>query len=433
MEKLVLEDLFKVFLGIIDSYNSKILQTINEKYTIIDKSMLAVYLYIKILEDRKERNDLSVEVLRNYLLKQSIYGETGNLDLKFADKSKMDLYNKVINELIIEKFEYKNRVMKKLKYDYKIIKNNEYSNLLEFCESIAEISILNKLSKRGNKEAEEYLKIRKDRLVGIYTNNDVLNVDKFKNEKINIICSIKEEKFEETDYFQLMEIALKLKDVYRYSTLTTVLPENVLFHQYIISVTCILFADCLKRELNENINLYNLLLKALFHDFGECNGNEIVTQVKNYNEDTIAMFEQIQHVDEEQLRGKIGDNLYNIISKSTDGAEGYILEVLDKVTAIMKLWIEVKYMGNSTYIKATCSVFQSRFKRFKKIEKIDELKKKNFYLDFIREAYIYIKENLIEYNPEISLEYFTRDEIEDIKNEINEIRRDKNTFLGIVN
>lgn len=428
MEKLILEDLFKVLLGIIDSYNSKILQNINEKYTVIDKSMLSAYLYIKILENRNERNDLSVEVLRNYLLKQSIYGETGNLALEFTDKSKMDLYNKVINELIVEKFEYKNRVMKRLKYDYKILDNNEFTNLLKFCESIAEISILNKLARRGNKEAEEYLKIRKNKLVSIYTNN-ALNGDKFKDEKINIIYHIKEEKFEETDYFKLLEVALKLRDVYRYSTLTTVLPENVLFHQYIISVTCILFADYLKRELNENINIYTLLLKALFHDFGEYNGNEIVTQVKNYNEDTIAMFGQMQRTDEEQLRGRIGDNLYNIISDSTDGAEGYILEILDKVTAIMKLWIEVKYMGNNTYIKATCSVFQSRFKRFEKIKKIDELKKKDFYLDFVREAYIYVKENLIEYNPEITLEYFTKDEIEVMRNEINEIKKDKNIFL----
>ena len=42
MEEIILDDLFKIYLSSIDSYNSKILQTINEKYTIIDKSMLAV-------------------------------------------------------------------------------------------------------------------------------------------------------------------------------------------------------------------------------------------------------------------------------------------------------------------------------------------------------------------------------------------------------
>ena len=47
------------------------------------------------------------------------------------------------------------------------------------------------------------------------------------------------------------------------------------------------------------------------------------------------------------------------------------LEVLDKMLGIMKLCIEVEYMGNQTYLKAICSVFQSRFKRFKKVEKID--------------------------------------------------------------
>ena len=117
MEKLILEDLFKIYISCIDSYNSKILQTINDKYTIIDKAMLAVYLYVKILEDRKENSLESEEVLINYLLKQTIYGETGNLALEITDKTKIELYKKVIDELIIEKFEYKNRILKKLKYN----------------------------------------------------------------------------------------------------------------------------------------------------------------------------------------------------------------------------------------------------------------------------------------------------------------------------
>lgn len=78
MEEIILDDLFKIYISSIDSYNSKIWQTINDKYTIIDKSMLAVYLYVKILEDRNEREQLAVDTLTNYLLKQIIYGETGN-------------------------------------------------------------------------------------------------------------------------------------------------------------------------------------------------------------------------------------------------------------------------------------------------------------------------------------------------------------------
>ena len=118
MEEIILDDLFKIYLSSIDSYNSKILQTINEKYTIIDKSTLAVYLYVKILEDRNEKEKLAIDTLTNYLLKQIIYGETGNLALEITDKSQLDFYHKVVDELIIEKFEFKNRILAKLKYNY---------------------------------------------------------------------------------------------------------------------------------------------------------------------------------------------------------------------------------------------------------------------------------------------------------------------------
>ena len=89
----IIEDLFKIYLSCIDSYNSKIYQTVNDKYTIIDKSMLTAYLFIKIIEDRNERNQEVTDALSNYLLKQVIYGETGNLAFEVSDESKAKLYH----------------------------------------------------------------------------------------------------------------------------------------------------------------------------------------------------------------------------------------------------------------------------------------------------------------------------------------------------
>ena len=141
----IIEDLFKIYLANIDSYNSKIHQTINDKYTIIDKAMIVTYLFVKIIEDRNEKNQEVTEVLSNYLLKQSIYSETGNLEFEIADKSKIKLYCDILNKLILEKFEYKNRLMKKLKYNYKDIELNKYSELLVFLEDIAEFTIFQKM------------------------------------------------------------------------------------------------------------------------------------------------------------------------------------------------------------------------------------------------------------------------------------------------
>ena len=111
--------------------------------------MLAVYLYVKILEDRNEKARLAIDTLMNYLLKQIIYGETGNLALEITDQSQLEFYNEVIDKLIIEKFEFKNRILAKLKYQYQVMENNPYKELLLFCEKVAEIAILEKMTKRG--------------------------------------------------------------------------------------------------------------------------------------------------------------------------------------------------------------------------------------------------------------------------------------------
>ena len=104
----IIEDLFKIYLSSLDSYNSKIYQTKNDKYTIIDKAMLAVYLFVKIIEDRNEKNQEVTEVLRNYILKQIIYSETGNLAFEISNKSKAELYHEILLNLQFASFHYKN-------------------------------------------------------------------------------------------------------------------------------------------------------------------------------------------------------------------------------------------------------------------------------------------------------------------------------------
>ena len=42
---------------------------------------VAVYLYVKILDGLNVKDDEANKVLKNYLLKQVIYSETGNLSL----------------------------------------------------------------------------------------------------------------------------------------------------------------------------------------------------------------------------------------------------------------------------------------------------------------------------------------------------------------
>ena len=158
----------------------------------------------------------------------------------------------------------------------------------------------------------------------------------------------------------------------------------------------LLLAEYSNNKLKENVDIYNIIIKSLFHDFGEYKGTEIITQFKNYNEITKKMFAEIEANDEKELKEKIGTNLYIIISQYAYGPEGYISEVIDKMLGIMKLWVEVGYLHNYMFIKTIDSIFQDRFKRFLRIYDIDEINNKEFFLDLLRKYYIYIKEHLVE-------------------------------------
>lgn len=420
MEDLV-EDLLKIYLSAIDSNNARIIQNVNEKYTIIDKAMISAYLYVKILNNLKINEETAKDVLISYLTKQNIYGETGNLALEISNKERKKLYNEVLNHLVTEQFEYKNRILKKLKYNYKTIENNEYVDLIEFCESIAELYILDKLLKRGNWEVLSYINFIKDKFES-YLNSNSKNSGKIEKEKLKIYKLILNEEFEETEYYNLIQIALKLKDVYRYSTLTTAVPEDVLFHQYCMTIVNIVFADYMI-SMGEKIDKYKLVCKTLFHDFGEYKGNEIVSQIKLYNDETKAMFAEIEENDEKELEKLLGKDIYSIINEYKNEKEGYIADILDKILGIMKLWIEIGYMSNYTYIKSLCSVYQARFAKFKNIDRIKELKDKEFLLELLKNVYVYIKENLVNANPKILSIYFTEEEIKNFKIEINKLKK----------
>lgn len=437
-----IEDLFKIYNSSIDSYNSKILQTINNKYTVIDKSMLAIYLYIKILDELKIENDIAKDTLINYLLRQNVYSETGNISLNITDKSRKKLYNEVLEKLIIIKFDYQNRILSHFKYNYVTIPSNQYTSLLSFCERISEYCIIQKLILCGNSEATSYLnniKINFEHELDIIKNHTTMidnfpkniknNNDIIMQEEANILTNIIENTFENTKYKQLINVALNLKDVYRYSAFTTIVPENVLFHQYTLSIVSILFANYLNNELNESIDIYKLMCKSLFHDFGEYKGNEIISHVKYYNEETTKMFAEMEASDEKDLENKIGTNLYKVIIHYHEEKEGYVSELLDKILGIMKIWIEFRYMNNYTYIKALTSVYQGRFKRFKNIDMLNRFKNPDFLLDLLRETYIYIKENTMSRDRNMFLKYFSEEEEKSFKEELKSIKENKDKFL----
>ena len=141
------------------------------------------------------------------------------------------------------------------------------------------------------------------------------------------------------------------------------------------------------------------------------------------------MFAEIEAKDEKDLETQIGTNLYLIISNYKIGLEGYLSEVIDKMLGIMKLWVEVGYFNNNTHIKSINSIYQDRFKRFLRIENMENVQNKDFYLNLLREYYIYIKEHLVEKDINYFLKYFTEEELQQFRDEIKNLKNNPSEFL----
>ena len=60
---------------------------------------------------------------------------------------------------------------------------------------------------------------------------------------------------------------------------------------------------------------------------------------------------------------------------------------------------------------------------------MDGIINKEFFVDFLREYYIYIKENLVENNLKYTLKYFTEEEINDFRTEIKTLKTNPQKFL----
>ena len=428
--KEIVEDLFKIYNSLIDSNNAVIYPTINDKYTTIDKAMITAYLYIQSLMRMQVEDVEAKEKIINYLMKQSIAGETGNLSLNIMEDGKQEEYNKTVNALVREKFKYRNRLLKKLKFNYRILENKiDYDNLILFFEDLADLFIILDLYSNGSKNAYSEIQRIIAKLDSKWTSADNFENDVFYNEVLEIITSIKEtedlsdKSYNVSNYYNLARVAINLRNIKRYSCSTLVVPENVLFHSYTVSIVTEIVCEYLENQ-GEKINKYDAVFRALFHDFSEFTGNEIVTQIKNYNDETKAIFKQIELSDEEKLRYYVGDVIYGITSNFSSGLEGYIAETLDKLLGIMKIWIEVRYMNNITCLKLISSVNSTRFRTFyTETERIQKLNDKSFFKLLILNMFIYIKRNLINYDEKKLLEYYTEEEIITYSEELDELQR----------
>ncbi|MBP3707834.1 MAG: HD domain-containing protein [Clostridia bacterium] len=410
---MLISDMYKIYLYCIDSNNVKKFQTINNKYTTIDTTMLACYIFFQLVQDKNlNLNDAKI-IIGNALIKKLVNYSTGNLEVEIENVAHKKIYNEVKNIVFKEKMLDLNKNLDILKIDIVEIENAELLRLFYTCEELAEIFILLDLYLTGNELAYDFIinkidmfKLENSYLENVSTlfNDVMINIDN--KRKLLAILN-------QNNIYKLVRVALNLRNVSRFSQIHLIVPENVLFHTYENTIMIYVLCDYLK-EIGENFDKYEVVIKSLFHDFTEYSGNEFISCMKLFSKETQELVNHVEQCDKDNLKNLISDYNLKIVQSYKKDFTGYIADLVDKITGIMKTLIEVKYYNNFTMLKVQTGNENKRFDKFYDYTRIESSNNKCFYTNLLKLHYTYILETFLE-NENIMATYFSKNEIDNIK------------------
>ncbi len=420
----LIQDMYSINLYAMDSNCVKKQQIINDRYTTIHETMLATYFYFKWQE--KTKGKIKPDgMIRNALMTQLINFSTGNIGVDIEDGKQLKFYHQVKQQIVKEKIAYLNRNLKELQVN---LVEEEKEEIYLFFEQLADLWILLQLYKRGNFLTVEAIQKKiqilttknkiEDSEIGNIQSQLPSILDKLKDRQ-ELQAYLQENKILK-DYESLAEIAFQLREVYRYSQTNLRVEEDVLYHMYINTVMCILLADWLIQQ-GENIDVNQILLKSCFHDFSEYTGNEIIASMKAYSEETTALFKKIEERDEKKLEDSIGPVMYEVIQNYKKDKNGYVVDMIDKMIGIMKVWIEEMIYGNKMMLKCFTADECKRFQRFYTSPYRTEFVYPEFYTTLLKSHYIAIMEDFLK-QEEMSL-FWNKEEIQAIRESIEVEKR----------
>ena len=420
----LIKDMYLINLYAMDANCVKKQQIINDRYTTIHGTMLAIYLYFKWQE--KTTGKIAADgMVHNALMTQLIHFSTGNIGVEMEDGKQLKSYHKVKQQVVKEKIAYLSRNLKELEI---CLVEEENEEIYLFFEQLADLWILMQLYKRGNFLAVEAIR-KKVQILTMQNKIEDEEIADIQFQLPGILEQLEDrKKLQEylqqnevlKDYDSLAGIAFQLREVYRYSQTNLRVEEDVLYHIYINTVMCVLLADWLTQQ-GEEIDGDQILLKSCFHDFSEYTGNEIIASMKAYSEETTALFKKIEDKDERKLKESLGPVMYTIIREYKKDKNGYVVDIIDKMIGIMKVWIEETIYGNKMMLKCFTADECKRFQRFYTSPYREELVYPDFYTTLLKSHYIAIMEDFL---AQKDMNFFwNREEIQAIRESIEEEKR----------
>jgi 5'-deoxynucleotidase YfbR-like HD superfamily hydrolase len=169
---------------------------------------------------------------------------------------------------------------------------------------------------------------------------------------------------------KFFSVAQAMASLTRYSQDKLAAPEDVLKHSGFVTLICYFLClelNSVAKNRDEEIDLADLLPRAIVHDLDEIAVGDISRPTKYYNDETIAMFEKLKLigikkvVHELQFTQKVAELVLVDHSTAKQGRVGFIVDVADKAAVVYKLWDECLMRGNLTLIKHAIHLLRGGF------------------------------------------------------------------------
>ncbi len=145
----------------------------------------------------------------------------------------------------------------------------------------------------------------------------------------------------------------KINWLKRYSNSNVHNAQNVASHSHMVSFIAQIIGDLenLKRKENEQLNIEEILRKAINHDIGESLFGDLISPVKNYNEEFYSKVKEVEHsLIEDNIISKVPKELKekykSYILGSKEGLEGKLVDLADLMECLFYALSEKK-LGNA--------------------------------------------------------------------------------------
>ena len=147
----------------------------------------------------------------------------------------------------------------------------------------------------------------------------------------------------------------RMKHIERWSLMHSTQRENVSEHTQNVSILAHALALIQNTYFSPAVDEYKVLCMALYHECSEVITGDLPTPIKYFNERITSAYKDLEGIANEQLLGKLPDELAAIyrpmLSPEGDSLERKLVKAADRISAYVKC-VEEAGFGNGEFTAA---------------------------------------------------------------------------------